>query len=502
MLKENEIISRALVTIDNFKGSLKAFKSSITDGGYTQLHMPNCFSRTLVWKVCLITDSFKISTWESKLNDSRVVFDQLISRDDMKLPWNKLDLDSVFYHFGDLSRKSSITRKLSSRDSKGLHKVSLLRVNSTEDPLSSSAQLLSYVNTGDDLELLQTIILDIDRLFPGEDFFSESNKYSIHRKKQLIEILYLWSKCNPQVGYKQGLHEILGLIYMNLSQESVDISQTNTFSSDDMKILSLYNVHYLCHDVFTIFNKFMLQSGNITHFYASEDALWKSIENFNVYLMKIDQFIHYTLNTKLNLEPQLWIIRYLRLLLLRELGSDLETTMLLWDKLVSLQLPINLGNSISSIPDILNFMIIQLLIQVKTDILSSDFSECLSILLHYPFKPTTQIEKHEFVKKLFKDAVKLYEKRNDDLKLYECGIRLNNRYNPNLKILMNYTNGERSSTESVNSSRAASPAPGSNPPPTSAPPSLSSSRNDNMKFEKMRLEMRLKKKAQLMINPK
>ena len=66
---------------------------------------------------------------------------------------------------------------------------------------------------------------------------------------------------------------------------------------------------------------------------------------------------------------------------------------------------------------------------------------------------------------------------------------------------MNYTNGE-SSTESVNSSRAASPAPGSNPPPTSAPPSLSSSRNDNMKFEKMRLEMRLKKKAQLMINPK
>lgn len=200
MLKENEIISRALVTIDNFKGSLKAFKSSITDGGYTQLHMPNCFSRTLVWKVCLITDSFKISTWESKLNDSRVVFDQLISRDDMKLPWNKLDLDSVFYHSGDLSRKSSITRKLSSRDSKGLHKVSLLRVNTTEDPLSSSAQLLGYVNTGDDLELLQTIILDIDRLFPGEDFFSDSNKYSIHRKKQLIEILYLWSKCNPQVG--------------------------------------------------------------------------------------------------------------------------------------------------------------------------------------------------------------------------------------------------------------------------------------------------------------
>ena len=87
-----------------------------------------------------------------------------------------------------------------------------------------------------------------------------------------------------------------------------------------------------------------------------------------------------------------------KIIVATRIRSDLETTMLLWDKLVSLQLPINLGNSISSIPDILNFMIIQLLIQVKTDILSSDFSECLSILLHYPFKPTTQIEKYEFVK--------------------------------------------------------------------------------------------------------
>ena len=60
---------------------------------------------------------------------------------------------------------------------------------------------------------------------------------------------------------------------------------------------------------------------------------------------------------------------------------------------------------------------------------------------------------------------------------------------------MNYTNGERSSTESVNSSRAASPAPGSNPPPTSAPPSLSSSRNDNMKFEKDEIRNETKEKS-------
>ena len=90
--------------------------------------------------------------------------------------------------------------------------------------------------------------------------------------------------------------------------------------------------------------------------------------------MKIDQFIHYTLNTKLKLEAQLWIIRYLRLLLSRELGEDVETTMLLWDKLIASQLSTDhLGSNLTAIPELLNFIIIQLLMQKKSDIISSDF---------------------------------------------------------------------------------------------------------------------------------
>ena len=99
MLKENEIISRALVTIDNFKGSLKAFKSSITDGGTLNSTCPIVFPNIGVE-----------SMFDHRQSQDRYLgiqtqrfqscFDQLISRDDMKLPWNKLDLDSVFYHSG------------------------------------------------------------------------------------------------------------------------------------------------------------------------------------------------------------------------------------------------------------------------------------------------------------------------------------------------------------------------------------------------------------------
>ncbi|RCK62937.1 TBC1 domain family member 5 [Candida viswanathii] len=441
MLKENEIISRTLLTIDKFKGSVGTFKAAITAGEYTSLNMPNCFTRSLIWKVCLITESINLTTINQKLRDSRVVYHQLMHNKDMKISWSGLDPESAYYQ-----PSNSVSRKASSKHKgtgKGM-KNTLDRVHILHDPLSEENG--SKVDeTHDDNELLVAIILDVDRLLPGEAFYQ-----NFPNKKQLVEILYIWAKCNPQVGYKQGLHEIIGLIFMHLSSESVIIPQTNTFSNDDLKILDLYDINYLSHDVFTIFNKFMIQSGIITNFYESEQSLWNSIERFNMYLMKIDQFIHYTLNTKLKLEAQLWIIRYLRLLLSRELGEDVETTMLLWDKLIASQLSSDhLGSNLTAIPELLIFIIIQLLMQKKSEIIASDFSECLSLLLHYPVNFTSQEARNEFIRKLYKDATKMYERRDNDLKLYEYGVKLN---------------------------------------------------KEKMKFEKTRLEMRLKKKVQLMLN--
>ncbi|KAG7661602.1 uncharacterized protein J8A68_004870 [[Candida] subhashii] len=501
MLKENDIISKVLLTIDKVKGSLTTFKTSVTEGDYTSLNCPNSFTRTLIWKACLITDSLKIQTWDSRLSDSRVVYHQLVKRDDMKLPWWDLDKDHMFYETEEITRKTSIKRTRSLRNPKPVKKSALIRVTNIEDdPLSSRSPSHSpntkYIHTDDDLELFQAIILDIDRLFPGEEFFHSNNPKSIMLKRQMVEILYVWSKCNPQVGYKQGIHEILGLIFMALYKESVEIPLTNTFSSDDLRILSLYDINYLSHDLFTILNKFLVQSGVISQFYENESVLWKSIEAFNVKLMKVDQFINYNLGTKLKIESQLWIIRYLRLMLLRELGNDLETTSLFWDKLIASQLTNHSGNCITAIPDLICFSIIQMLIQIKTDLISCDFSESLSLLLHYPIasKFSSPTHRNAFVTTLYKEAVKLYELRDKDLKLYEYGIKLNNKYNPNLKISMSYTGSARSSADSNNSSRRPSLSRGS------SEANSIDSRAEKMKFEKLRLEMRLKKKAQQIIN--
>ncbi|CAK9437399.1 uncharacterized protein LODBEIA_P17770 [Lodderomyces beijingensis] len=510
MSKENETILKVLLTIDKYKGNLDNFRKAVTDGDYTFIQQPRLFSRLLLWKTCLITGSLKISTWSDKLNDSRIVFHQLITRDDMRIPWHSLDQDSAYYQSRETTRKSSINHKSALRGTKSLKRKTHC-VHVTEDPLSETT------TTGDgsdnktvpqetsDLELLECIILDIERLFPGEPFFHDlNNPNTVHIRRQLIEILFVWSKCNPEIGYKQGLHEILGLIYWNLYKESInyDVNAATSLTKEEQAIVNLYNKNFLCHDMFVVFNKFVLASGIATNFYESETRLSKSFDKFNIYLMKVDQFIHYTLTTKLNLESQLWIIKFLRLVLLRELGNDLETTNFVWDKLIATQSHHkNTSAELSSLIEILYFMIIQLLIQQKVDIVTSDFSDCLSLLLHYPIpKFASPTQREAFVNNLYHDATKLYARRKDDLKLYEYGMKLNNKYNPGLKIGLSYhKNGSnlsvsstpRSSIESLNSVKNLSLTPAKDP---------SQERAEKMKFEKMRMEMRLKKKAQSMVN--
>ena len=192
-----------------------------------------------MWKVCFMTNTLKIQGWESKLTDSRVVYHELVKREDLAIPWWKLDVDSEFY----LTKESSKHTTRIGRERTMRIKQNLIRIGNVDDPLRSpgispSRKPQPYVTTEDDLELLQTIVLDIDRLFPGDSFFLATNPNAFAAKKQMIEILFVWSKCNPQVGYKQGIHEILGLLYLNMHTESIEIPTTNTLSGDDLRILN------------------------------------------------------------------------------------------------------------------------------------------------------------------------------------------------------------------------------------------------------------------------
>ena len=67
----------------------------------------------------------------------------------------------------------------------------------------------------------------------------------------LLDILFIFCKLNQDVGYRQGMHEVLAPILWVLSRDAIDIESQDT-SKDDLMRESL-DARFLEHDSFTLF---------------------------------------------------------------------------------------------------------------------------------------------------------------------------------------------------------------------------------------------------------
>lgn len=478
MREANETISRVLLLVERHKGSLEHLRSSVLRGEYTATSKN--FSRLLLWKACLITETLHITAWRDRFGRSRAVYHELRKRLEMSVPWHLLDPESALH----VARSSRFTKpeRLPRVRHEGADPLAQIGDEALPDSLNTQTSH-NALHIMSDSDLLRAIVLDIERLFPGDPFLHGGSEACLHRKRLLVSILYVWARAHPEIGYRQGLHEVLGLMFRNIAKELVHVSNPRDFSPEELQILSLYDANYLEHDLYTLMDKFVVFSGLATQFYGLELDLWTALGTFNGYLMKVDQIIHYNLLTKLRLESELWAIRYFRLILLRELGLDLDVPSSLWDGLIAAESAKTPGTYI--LPDLIMFVVIVVLVHVKSELTLCDFSEALSLLLHYPI--STRLTLYPtFIDDLFKDAYALLNVKDKDLKLYEYGLRLNKKYAGLFKVNVAYL--PRSEGRALCSPKSSVELP--RPADT---------RRANMAFEKLRLEMRLKKRAQEML---
>ena len=82
------------------------------------------------------------------------------------------------------------------------------------DPLMATegSSWASYFATQ---EVRKTIVLDLERLHPGDDFFASGDVQGA-----LLDILTVWALENQSVGYRQGMHELASLV---LSSRATDV---------------------------------------------------------------------------------------------------------------------------------------------------------------------------------------------------------------------------------------------------------------------------------------
>jgi TBC1 domain family protein 5 len=104
-----------------------------------------------------------------------------------------------------------------------------------------------------DEELRAEIFQDVERCMPEEPFFRQAKTQQI-----LLDILFIFCKMNQDVGYRQGMHELLAPILWVLESDALDSGSPSPKVGDvDELMLATLDADYIEHDAFTIFSLLM-----------------------------------------------------------------------------------------------------------------------------------------------------------------------------------------------------------------------------------------------------
>ena len=184
-------------------------------------------------------------------------------------------------------------------------------------------------------EVRDTIALDLERLHPGDEFYSSGDVQAA-----LLDVLTVWSLENPSIGYRQGMHELAALIFSQRAADAAGLG--HPWGSADAPPADPVvdgapelSAAYVEHDAYAMFAALMgptradrpsaadettpfawlptsriPPSGAVSEVQAACDRVFRT-------LGAVDQPLRDHLDS-LGIEPPLFLLRWLRVLFTRE----------------------------------------------------------------------------------------------------------------------------------------------------------------------------------------
>ncbi|KAK5072198.1 hypothetical protein LTR64_004023 [Lithohypha guttulata] len=275
---------------------------------------------------------------------------------------------------GPLS-KASWTRKLKdSRSGYTALRDHFLKYIDNPNNLHSSADPLADDDTSPWATLRQDeasreeIWQDVIRCNIDNYFFREPST-----QRQLLDILFIYSKLNPDTGYRQGMHELLAPVLWVVFQDAVNPkavpdNKVGTEGIDFM--LETLDSNYVEHDAFNLFCA-MMQT--LKSFYEVGDTKDSSIivaqsERIHKELLgAVDPDLSTHLEV-VGVVPQIFAIRWLRLLFGREF--EFKDVLRLWDVLFAENLNI----------EVIDMACVAILLRLRWQLIDADYTTAITTL--------------------------------------------------------------------------------------------------------------------------
>ncbi|SBT41613.1 GTPase-activating protein, putative [Plasmodium ovale wallikeri] len=253
-------------------------------------------------------------------------------------------------------------------------------------------------------ELNEEIKQDILRTYSEKKIFQNEGI-----RDTLNKILFVWAKKNPSISYKQGMNEIVAIFFIVNYREQVNNDLLNFENKKYYKhYCFLFDKNEIESDTYIIFDHFM-NMGLKYLFTSQEEKKIQSTKNSykTVLLQKCTYIFHKLLKNadkllynhliSLSIEPQIFLLRWIRLFYCREFQID--DTVILWDNFFAdcylknwekgfyFDLngdTIEVAHMTSHIFPLVDYFAISMILFIRSFLLESDENYCLKRLFKYP----------------------------------------------------------------------------------------------------------------------
>ncbi|AFR98072.1 TBC1 domain family member 5 [Cryptococcus neoformans C23] len=283
--------------------------------------------------------------------------------------------------FDESLTPASPTRCASPRIASAVH-GSPLQPSDGWDPLSlstSSPWKTWFAHT----ELRATIRQDVERTFPDMSYFQLERV-----QRCMATALFIFAVLNPDVGYRQGMHELFACCFMAVDRDSLKVVNKAEGQQREAMFKTL-DRRYVEHDAFELFMAIMKNAKAFYEWRAEEGPIRSrtatvpqapiivKCNNLHTSLLRrIDPQLYERLETE-GVEAQIWAIRWIRLIFTREL--PFSVAMRLWDGIFAEDPGLQL----------LDYICIAMLLLVRNELIDADYPSLLTNLLHYPAPSST-----------------------------------------------------------------------------------------------------------------
>lgn len=211
----------------------------------------------------------------------------------------------------------------------------------------------------------------------------------------LLDILFIFCKLNPDVSYRQGMHELLAPILWVVERDAIDLGRSSKALGEDATIVNVFDPYHIEHDTFALFGEIMQSAKNFyeqsTTSGKENPIVLRSQRIFKDLLPMVDEELAKHL-ASIDIVPQVFLMRWIRLLFGREFPFDDMLT--IWDVIFAEDSSLNVVNEIC----------VAMVLRIRWRLIEADYNEALTLLLRYP-----ELEKDFSAQTLALDALYLRE---------------------------------------------------------------------------------------------